>query len=173
METVEINKAEYDELRSRPTRQELDDIQAKLTDAEKAIEVAEAAQKSAEEKAAEAEKKVEVFEEKARQATLRDERFNVLGAAFLAGLGDKTKQRLQSDAAAMSDESWTARLDELEELTGKKRDEGAEEAEEDKKGDDQTFSATEIAKFQAQTSAKTNDEPLPAQRRSVLNGLTK
>lgn len=171
MDTVEIAKAEYDELQKRPTRQELDDLTAKLAEAESATEAAEAAQKSAEEKATLAEAKVQTFEEQARQATLRDERFKALGSAFIGGLGDKTKERLQGQAASMTDDDWTARLDELEELTGKKRDEGADVN--DKPDNEQTFSADEIAKFQVQATARTTDEPLPAQRRSVLNGLTK
>lgn len=171
METVEIAKTEYDELRARPSRQELDDLAAKLADAESATEAAEAAQKAAEAEAETAKAKVEGFEEQARQSALRDERFNALGSAFVAGLGEKTKERLQNQAQSMSDEDWTARLDELEELTGKKRDEGTDPADASKT--DQTFTAAEVAAFQATSRTQSTDEPLPAQRRSVLNGLTK
>lgn len=166
MDNIEIPRSEYDELRSRPEKAKLDDAIARAEKAEKDLETAEAAQKKAEGEAADLKKKVDAAEETARKAQLRDERMDALGAGFVGALGDKTKDRLRNQAGAMEDAEWTARLDELEELTGKKRDLGAAER---KDGDD-TFKPEEIAAFQggATGDAKT---PTPNQRRSVLAGL--
>lgn len=169
METVEIAKTEYDELRARPQRSELDDLAARAEKAEKDVETAEANQKKAEGERDELKDKVEVAEEKARQATLRDERIESLGAGFTAALGEKTKERLRNQAGTLADADWTARLEELEELTGKKRDLGGEE----KPAGDGTFSADEVARFQAGGDGADSKQPTPNQRRSVFAGLSK
>jgi hypothetical protein len=71
----------------------------------------------------------------------------------------------------MTDEDWTARLDELEELSGKKRDLG--KAADD--GAKDTFSADELARFNGGRDGGGNQDVAPSevQRRSVLGGLTK
>lgn len=171
METIEIPKTEYAELTARPTRQELDDAKARADKAEGDVETAEAAQKSAEEKSAELQKKVDAADETARQGTLREDRIKELGAGFLAALGDKTKERLRTQAGVLADDEWTARLEELEELSGKKRDLGATEGDKDK----DTFTAEELARFNGghDGGGLGDKQPSPVQRRSVLGGLTK
>jgi hypothetical protein len=166
METVEIAKTEYDELRSRPAGSELEDANKRAEQAEKDLEAAETAKVAAESKAAELQTKVTAAEEQANQVRLRDERLEALGAGFKLALGDKTKARLNAQAGALSDEDWTARLDELEELTGKKRDLGKSESD-DKDG---TFSADEVARFQG-SSPPDAGTPTPNQRRSVFAGI--
>jgi hypothetical protein len=167
METVEIAKNEYDELRARPERRELDELTARAEKSEKDLETAETAQKTAERERDELKTKVNGFEEKARQVTLRDERLHGLGEGFMAKLGEKTKDRLRDQAGALKDDDWTARLEELEELTGAKRDDGAEAA------GDKTFTADEIARHQGGGGgSRQSSDPTPNQRRSVLAGLS-
>lgn len=171
METIEIQKTEYAELTARPTRQELDDAKLRAEKAEGDVEKAEAAQLKAEETATELQKKVDAAEETARQHTLRDDRLKTLGEGFVAALGDKTKERLRSQAGVLADDEWTARLEELEELSGKKRDLGNAAADADKG----TFSAEELARFGAghDSGGHSDKQPSQVQRRSVLGGLTK
>lgn len=171
-DTREIPVTQYDELRARPTRQELDDAVARAEKAERELEAAETAQKKAEKDREELQTKVDAAEEKARQATLRDERLESLGEGFRAALGDKTKERLRTQAGALSDDEWGARLDELEELTGKKRDLGKDDAGDDRSGDG-TFSQQEIASFQGTGKPSNGQEPTPGQRRSVFADLSR
>jgi hypothetical protein len=168
METVEIAKNEYDELRARPARGEFEEAVAAKDKAERDLETAETAQKTAERERDELKTRVEGHEEKARQLTLRDERLGKLGEGFMGKLGDKTKVRLREQAGSLKDEDWTARLEELEELTKAKRDDGAEAG-----GSSDTFTAEEIARHQGGGGGGgSHDDPTPNQRRSVLAGLS-
>jgi hypothetical protein len=173
METVEIAKSEYDELRSRPERRELDEVVARAEKAEKDVETAEAGQKKAEGERDDLRKKVDQHEEQARQVRLRDERLDALGGGFLDALGDKTKERLRTQAGALDDADWTARLEELEELTGKKRDLGGKEGEGGEGNGGGTFTAEEIARHQGGSGPSPNNAQTPGQRRSVVAGLSK
>lgn len=172
MDTIEIPKTEYAELTARPTRQELDDAKRDAEKAEADLEKAEAAQKKAEDEAAALQKKVDAADETARQVTLREDRIGKLGEGFIAALGDKTKERLRTQAGVFTDDEWTARLDELEELSGKKRDLG-KTAEDGK--DKDTFTAEELARFNGghDGGGLGDKAPSEVQRRSVLGGLTK
>jgi hypothetical protein len=169
METVEIAKTEYDELRSRPESSELDVVNERATKAEKDLEAAETAKVAAEAKVTELQGKVTAAEEKAAQTTLRDERIEGLGEGFKAALGEKTKARLTAQAGELKDDDWTARLEELEELTGAKRDDGGTTSENADKDD--TFTPEEIARHQGGGGGSPSD-PTPNQRRSVLAGLS-
>lgn len=163
METVEIAKTEYDELRARPEPREVDEARERAAKAERELETAETAQKAAEKERDELKGKVGAFEEQARQVALRDERIDKLGAGFTAKLGEKTKERLRAQAGELADDDWTARLEELEELTSAKRDAGAEA--------DGTFSREEVARHQGGGDGRSASDPTPNQRRSVLAGL--
>lgn len=170
METVEIDKREYDELRARPEQRQFDEANERASKAERDLEAAETAQKAAEQERDELKGKVDGFEEQARAATLRDERLDKLGAGFTAKLGEKTKDRLKKQAAALSDDEWASRLDELEELTNAKRDDGAPAGGQGK--DEGLFTADEIARHQGSAGgASSSTEPTPNQRRSVFAGL--
>jgi hypothetical protein len=168
METVEIAKSEYDALNARPERKELDDAHAARDKAQADLEAAETAKVAAESKVTELQGKVERHEEQARQGTLRDERIEALGDGFLAALGDKTKERLRNQAGELKDDEWTARLEELEELTDMKRDLGAEE----KADEADVFKPEEVARFQG-GGASDGKGPTPNERRSVLAGLSR
>lgn len=175
MDTREIAVNEYDELRARPERSELDAALERAQKAERDLEAAETAKVKAESERDEAKTKLTKLEEQAAQATLRDRRLGELGGGFLGALGDKTKDRLRTQAATLQDEEWSARLEELEELTGRQRDVGADGGEGDRGsagGADGTFSREEIARFQGRSADRGSEqEPTPGERRSVLAGL--
>jgi hypothetical protein len=170
METVEIAKTEYDELRARPASADLDAANERADKAERDLEAAETAKVAAETEKAALQVKVDAAEELSRQTTLRDERIDALGAGFVAALGDKTKERLRNQAGSLKDEEWASRLEELEELTNKTRDLGAAEPD---KGKDDTFTTDEVARFQGGSNGSSSDAPTPNQRRSVFAGLSK
>jgi hypothetical protein len=174
MDTREIPVNEYDELRARPERAELDDAIARAEKAERELETAETAQKAAEKERDELKTEVDAAKETARQATLRDERLGTLGGGFLDALGDKTKERLRGQATNLSEEDWTARLEELEELTGKLRDLGKADSPNGRSGDG-AFTPAEVARFQGAggDAGGAGREPTPNQRRSVFADLAK
>lgn len=167
METVEIAKSEYDALKARPTREKLTAATERAEKAEKDIERLEAEKATLATERDELAGKVTAAEEQARRHTLRDERIGALGAGFTAKLGEKTKSRLQEQAGAMSDEDWTARLEEVEEAYGVKRDEGASDG--DGRGE---FSREEVARSNVGPREPGNgNEPSATARRSVVAGL--
>lgn len=175
VETVEISQSEYDDLRSAKTAAEesaekVTEITQERDDAQASLEKAEVAQKEAEEKLKEATDKLEAAEEESRKAELASERLGSLGGGFKAKLGEKTSERLTAQAASMSDEDWTARLEELAELVGVKPDEKGKE------GDEGTeFSKEEIAGAGLGRGGDTNsggkDAPSSAERQSVVGSL--
>lgn len=173
MEDITIPKSEYDELRARPSRTELDDVKAQLAEAEKAVEEAEAAKAKVEQERDSEKAAREQAEEKARRSELRDERIGALGDGFTAKLGEKTKARLTDQAGVLADDEWSARLEELEEAYDVKRDEGAE----DKGGNgDREFSREEVARSavgQRRENGGNGGDVNPAARRSVMRGLVK
>lgn len=171
MPTIEIEKAEYDELAKRPTSDELAAATQRADKAVKDLEAAEAEKVKAESERDTVKTELASLQETAREVTLRDDRLGALGAGFLAALGDKTKDRLKSQAGKFSDEEWTARLDELEELTSKKREDGA--ANGGSGADKDEFSADEIAAFKGggQGEPANDKKPQESVRRSVLAGL--
>lgn len=174
MDTIEIKISEYDALKARPSQEKLDEVIARAEKAEKDLEAAETAKVKVEGEKAELQTKVDAAEETARQTTLRDERIDSLGAGFIAALGEKTKERLRTQAAQLDDTEWTARLEELEELTGKKRDLGASDKDKANGGEGGTFTADEVARFQGGAGGgSSTDSPTPNQRRSVFAGLSK
>lgn len=169
MDDITIPKSEYDELRARPTREELDSAKAAREQAEHDLEAAEAAKARAEQERDSEKSAREQAEERARAADLRDERLGKLGAGFMAKLGDKTKARLTEQAAAMQDDDWQARLEELEEAYNVPADAGSDNTE--REGEE--FSREEVARSVAgRTGERThNGEVKPAERRAVLRGL--
>lgn len=168
MDTREIPVTEYDELRARPTQAQLDEVTARAEKAEGDLEKSEIAKKKAEDEKAELETKVQAGEEAARQVTLRDERLKELGDGFKAALPESVRGRLTEQAAKLQDGDWTARLEELEELTGKKRADTDGKA---ASNGGQTFTRDEVASFQGGAGQSNPSEPTPGQRRSVVGGL--
>lgn len=124
--TVDIEDAKYEALVAAKSDGEskVSDLTAKLADAERKIEALEAEQlKTVEERDA-FKVKAEQAEETARVAAMRDERLAALGSGFRAKLDklETTAKRVRSQAATLADEDWSARLEELEETLGVKRD---------------------------------------------------
>lgn len=176
METIEIAKSEYDRLtkvagesdalkaRVETAESEAASEKARADKAASDLETAEAEKVKADEKAEAAETKVKGFEEQARQSTLRDERIEKLGDGFKAKLGEKTRERLTEQAGQLSDEDWTARLDEVAELVGVKADADKPA------GDEETvFSREETARFKGGSTE--DNEPSEAARSTVVGGL--
>jgi len=194
MDNVEVPRSEYAELTARPTKDTLDAAEAKAreaeeakTEAERKVEEAETKQKAAETRAEEAEGKLKDAEEQANRVKLRDERLGKLGKDFKSKLGEFTQTRLQEDASKLSDEDWTARLQEVAEMVGVQPDAGGP-GEPDAKGGDggsgeaasrnggSEFSREEVARSQVGgNSGGSGDggtkEPSDSERSSVMRGL--
>lgn len=179
MDEITLARSEYDRIvkerdeavaRVQAVASERDVAAEAQKAAEREQEAAETAKVQAETKVTELEGKVNLAEEATRQGQLADERFNALGGGFTAKLGDKTKGRLKAQAAALSDDEWSERLDELEEMAGVKRDAGGESTDSDSDG--KTFTDEEVARSKTGSSTSTEpSEPSVTQRRSVIQGL--
>lgn len=132
MDKMEIDRDEYVALNARPTKEEFasatderDKLRDEKAEAVKTAEAAEVAQKKAEKERDDLKAEKDTADETARAATLGSERLGKLGKAFKDALGENTAKRVEEQAKTLSDDDWEARLAELEELTSKKRDEGA------------------------------------------------
>lgn len=177
MDEITLARSEYDRIvkerddavaRAQTVASERDTAAEAQKAAEREQEAAETAKVQAETKVTELEGKVNLAEEAARQGQLADERFNALGSGFTAKLGEKTKGRLKTQASALSDDEWSERLDELEEMAGVKRDEGGEPTD---NSDGKTFTDEEVARSKTGTSTNEPTEPSVTMRRSVIQGL--
>jgi hypothetical protein len=179
MDTFEIQRSEYDELKAKAAKSDelasrVADLEEKvggIPDLEKKVEDAEAAQKKAEDEKADLQKKVDEADEKARTADLSKDRLSKLGKGFTTKLGDFTRGRLEEQAGKLTDDEWDARLKELEETAGVKRDEGGAPSEEE---NEETVSREETARSQVGGGGGgngTGTEPSAEARRSVVAGL--
>lgn len=187
MDKMEIERSEYDSLKARPSQDDFtaaekarDEAQEKVAKAEKAVEEAETAQKKAEKERDELKEKVEKAEQTEAADKLSKERIDDLGNDFLAALGEKTRERLDSQAGEMKDEEWTARLEELEELTEVKRDAASESDEDKGSKDDKGGTASTVTREQTASArggkgsrSTTPSEPTEARRSAVVGGLTR
>jgi hypothetical protein len=134
METIEIPRNEYDELKSAAAKNGeltqritgLEEAAAKVPDLEKQVDELEIGKKKAEDDLASERTTREGLEEQARARALSSERLAKLGDPFKAKLPDSVKTRLEEQAKTMSDEDWTDRLEELAAMTGVKPDEQSE-----------------------------------------------
>lgn len=170
MDTIEISKSEYAELQKRVPADDLaaaekraEEAETAKAEAEKALEAAQVAQKSAEEAKAAAEEKVKSAEEAKAAEELRAERMSALGKGFLAKLPEAIRTKLGEQARDMSEEDWTARLEELSSLTGVKSDEGVSEGEQSEE-----FTSEEIAS--AGVGSESGVKGASPQERSVVFG---
>lgn len=178
---MEIEDSRYQELLAAESR--LKEIEPKLAESEAAaakvpglesqVERLETEKVAAESERDEEKAKREGLEEQARAETLRNERVSKLGQDFLAKLGETTKGKLDEQAKSMSDEDWTARLEELAELTGVAHDAGTKVDPADK----DTFTTEEVARAGGSGLGGGNNgggsEPSAEKRRSVVAGLAK
>lgn len=132
MDDITITRSEYDALKAEAAKAATLAVEnaaltvevAKVATLTTDLEAAQIAQKAAED-ARDAEKAAkEVLEESARTVNLATDRAAKLGAGFLAKLPEPVKTKLSEQAGTLSDEDWTARLEELALMTGVKADEG-------------------------------------------------
>lgn len=171
VDEITIKRSEYDALKAESAKASdlasrvvaLEVEVAKAADLTKANEKLELDLKAAETARDEEKTAREALEETARAATLSGERIGKLGTAFVAALTDKIKTRLTEQAKVMSDEDWTARLDELSELTKVKVEESTPE-------NAGTVTTTETASTKLGGTAP-SAEPSKAALTSVLGGL--
>jgi hypothetical protein len=187
---MEIEDKDYQALVAEKTSAEskVTELTAAAAEKDKALEKAEADKVKAEEEAKAEKERADKAEETARVATLRDERMEALGAGFTAKLAklEATNKRVLAQAGTLSDEDWTARLEELEETLSVKRDAKAEEGgePEDKDGDDADestaglmFDRKDAAGADLTASANGNGggsaTPSREARQSVVGGLIK
>lgn len=148
METIEIKRSEYDELKARPTREDFDAMKDKATEAEasrdeavKAHEAAEVAKKAAEDAKAEADKELASLKTEAEADEMAKERMEAVDAELAGALPESIKGRLEKQARSMSDDEWSERITELSELV---------KVEPKSKEGGQTFTSEEISKFNGQ-----------------------
>lgn len=180
---MDIEPAEFARLTSADTRlKEIEPKAAKLdeeiaarAEAERKLEASEIAKKAAETERDALKQKVEQQEETARQDTLAKDRTSKLGSAFREKLTEGIRAKLDEQAKTFTDEDWTARLEELAELTG---------VQPDAKKDGETTTATtgttpeEIASMGGGSTGgggggNGGQGVTPERRRSVLGGLAK
>jgi len=148
VETIEIKRSEYDELKARPTREDFDAMKDKATEAEasrdeavKAHEAAEVAKKAAEDAKAEADKELASLKTEAEADEMAKERMEAVDAELAGALPESIKGRLEKQARSMSDDEWSERITELSELV---------KVEPKSKEGGQTFTSEEISKFNGQ-----------------------
>lgn len=183
MDTIEIPRTEYDDLKKKGERVDeaeakvsgLEESAGKVPDLERQVETAEAAKVKAEGERDDLKKKVDEAEETARATELSTERRGKLGKGFTEKLGDFTRGRLEEQAGALSDEEWENRLKELEETSGVKRDAESESGEESggSSEDDETLSREETARsaLGGGDPGKNGQGPSSEERQSVIGGL--
>lgn len=176
METIEIPRSEYDELKLNGQRMTeltarqagLEETAAKVPALEAQIEKLEVEKKTATDELAAATTKIGAFEESARAATLSGERLGKLGDGFRAKLPDTIKAKLEEQAKSMSDEDWTGRLEELAQLLGVKPDEGAPAGAAEPAP---TFSREETARAGGAVAPQPSQTPSRTAVSTVLGGL--
>jgi hypothetical protein len=174
MDTIEIQRTEYDELRANATRAGeltqrvtgLEETAARLPALEKQVEELEIGKKKAEDDLAAERAKREQLEETARASTLADERLGKIGEPFKTKLPDSVKAKLEEQARTMSEEDWTERLEELAAMTGVKPDEQAPAP-----GSGGSFSREETARAQLGGGNGGAQEPSRTAVSTVLGGL--
>lgn len=174
METIEISKTEHDRLVALEAK--LDAEKTRADEAERKVEQVEADKVKVEGERDGLKTEKEALEETARQTTLRDERINALGKGFMDALGktESIKTRVEAQAKDMSDEDWTARLDELEELLGKKRDDAGDGDGDGNPSSEETaeeFTAADLSKLTAGQNGNGDAAVSPAARRSTVGAL--
>lgn len=185
VETVEISRSEYDDLRQ--AKGECDALRTKVTEVEQAkaeaetkVEQMEQAKSEAENKLQQAEKDLEEARDAKEKADLASERLGSLGKGFLGKLGEFARSRLDEQAKSLADEEWDNRLKELEELSGLKRDDKGDGSEGEDEGnggsgdgENAEFSKEEIARAGVGKGREGGQggDPSPEARRSTIGAL--
>lgn len=104
-------QAERDQLRTKVT--DLTETAAKVPQLEKDLEAEQIAKKSAETDRDTAKAEADALKETNRSTELASTRLGTLGAGFKAKLPEAVMTRLTEQAKSMTDEDWTARLEDL------------------------------------------------------------
>ena len=192
--TVEIEDTKYEGLVAAKAEADSKAAEAiaKLAEAERKIETLEAGNVKAQEELATAKKRADDAEEAGRVAAMKEERLTALGTGFVAKLDklETTAKRVRAQAGSLSDDEWTARLEELEETLGVKRDAKVDAAgasgdngNGNGNGDGKTdptagllFDRSTVAGSQVGVGSGTevtasDQEPTAERRRSVVGGL--
>lgn len=180
--TVDIDQKQYEDLVAKAAQ--VDDLKAKVAtleetagkvpDLEKKIEESAIAQKKAEDDLATEKTERTKLEEASRAATLATERFGKLGSKFTAKLPDTVKTTLTEQAKKLSDEEWTARVEELSGLVGVKSDEGEAEDAGSGGGKGNEFSREETSRTtggSGGSGGSGNGEPSRAGVSQVVGGI--
>lgn len=184
--TVEIEDSKYEGMvaAAAESSTKVTTLTAEAAEKDRRIETLEAENVTLKESVATKSKEADDAKEAQRVAAMADERLSALGAGFMAKLSklETTAKRVKLQAAAMSDEDWTARLEELEESLGVKADAKADEGDGDKgdKGNDalagtlfdkETVAKSGVGAGTEVTASEAGKEVSVAHRQSVMGGL--
>lgn len=172
---ITLSRTEYDNLQAKAGKS--DELSARITTLEGELAVShesvvkveklEIELKAATDKTATVEAEKAKLEETARAATLSGERMTGLGDKFMAALPETVKTRLAEQAKTHSDEDWTARLDELAEMTKVKADEKIDPA----AAATTTAAETAASQFAAAGSGTPTARPSTPALQSLFRGL--
>jgi hypothetical protein len=179
VDKIEITQSEYQDLVAKAAKvddlakqvsdlQEAAETAKKVPDLEKKVEDLEVAKTTAERERDTEKTAKEALEESARQATFGTERMTKLGSEFMARLPESVRTKLTEQAKSLSDEDWTARLDELAELTNVKPDAGTPGGPVPGAAGQEETSRTQ---FGAGPDGNGSSAPHGAARTTVLSGL--
>jgi hypothetical protein len=189
MGLVQIEDTELAQLRTERDTAKSEATTAKDEAAQKQrdLEAAEAAKATAEQERDNFKQKAEKLEAEQAGAALATKRFGAFGTAFKAKVESlpSVKASLSEQAKSMDDEQWNARLTEVEELSGVKRDAtasgGGSNADDDKKdaatlaaereaaAQGEVFKAEEVAAFQPGVAGQ-QSSVVPANERAATMG---
>jgi hypothetical protein len=138
--TVDIEDSKYTEMVQAQAKADstITSLQADVTAKDARITELEAKLVKAEQERDEHKTRADNAEEASRVAAMAEERMAALGTGFMAKLSkmETTAKVVRKQAGEFKDEDWTARLTELEELLGIKRDAKADDkADEGKSGE--------------------------------------
>lgn len=179
MAMIQIEESERDRIIKErdDEKARADRLETEKAAAEQAAEAAEAAKATAEAEKKSAEERASELEEAQRKEVLAKERLEAFGDAFAEKIASMPtlKKRLDEQAGTLSDEEWSSRLDEVEELTSVKRDakkEGAPADEESSTGT--VFTQEELASSKVGPgSGSAEGQPHAAVRRATVENLIK
>lgn len=126
MGLVQIEESELAAVRTErdTAKSDLNEKATALTEAERKIETLEAEKATAEEATKAEKKRADDLEAEKAKSGLKADRLSKLGSAFKAKIESlpSVKAKIEEQAGTMSEEDWTARLTEIEELAGVKPD---------------------------------------------------
>jgi hypothetical protein len=196
--TVDIDDSKYTEMVQAQAKADstVAALQADVTAKDSRITELEAKLVKAEQERDEHKTRADNAEEASRVAAMAEERMAALGTGFMAKLSkmETTAKVVRKQAGEFKDEDWTARLAELEELLGVKRDAKADdksgEGDGDKGGESTAgdklpaglFSREQVAASAvgtgtevtaAESRGNTATEPTVERRQSVMGGLVR